>query len=270
MSDELDPTTARLVSELAASILPSLTQSLNSAIPANDFSGALERISRTSQDLRTHIDKAVRSSIDENRAARSMMMQSLGNLLEEISALKRSVDRLPENIRQRTEKTEKAEKKTETPDNTQQKLDEITGLLTELIQGLQNFAEAKPHVNAEMPESSQVIYESDRRLDKMMTTTLPALEGLVKAEGKAHTHELEEFSKEISALHEQNNIALLHEVKEAVKQELKAYGDEMLNQIDAERTRQTEQVNKMFRVVIIASGINIFLFLATVIFSYFL
>lgn len=260
MSDELDPTTARLVSELAASMLPELTKSLNTAIPANDFSGALERITRTSQDLRTQIDKAIRSGIDENRAGRSMMMQSLGNMLEEISSLKRSIEKIPANI-----KPVQEVKQDNNTEKLEHKLEEISGLMNELIEGIGNLAQSRPVITSETPESSQVLYESDRRLDKMLTTTLPALEGLVKAEGKAHTHELEEFSREISTLHEQNNIALIKEVREASGHELKKFAEEMMNQIDAERMNQTAQTAKMFRAMMIASGINILLLIAAIV-----
>ena len=263
MPEELDPTTARLVSELAAIILPTLTKSLSAAIPANDFSGALERINRTSQDMRIQIEKAIRLGIDDNKAARSVIMQSLGNLLEEIGTMKRGFDRMPDML--------KAQAETRKPDTnndeiTSQKLEEITGLLKELIEGIKNLSEiyTDNHQTEIASDISHVIAEDSPAMDKILAT-IPALEGLVKAEGKAHSHELEEFSREISALHEQNNIALIHEVKETAGQELKAYGEDLLIQLDSERERQINTASKMFRTVIILSGVNIFLMLIVLI-----
>ena len=263
MPEELDPTTARLVSELAASILPALTKSLSSAIPANDFTGAAERMNRTTQDIRIQIEKAVRSGIDDNRAARSVIMQSLGNLLEEISALKRSVDKIPDTFN-KAKPEDKKDKKTD--DGNAKKLDEISGLMNELIEGVKNLSETyTENRNAEPSQDAPHIIIDDSPSADRLLAAIPALEGLVKAEGKAHSHELEEFSREISALHEQNNIALIHEVRETTGQELKAYGEDILNQLDAEREIQINQLAKMCRTVIIMSGVNIFLMLVMII-----
>lgn len=261
MPYELDPTTARLVSELAATILPSLTKSLNSAIPANDFSGAVERMNRTSHDLRAQIEKAIRSGTEDNRAARSIMMQSLGNVLEEVAALRRSIDKLPDTLKPKRE-----DRKNREQSETERKIDEITGLLNELIEGIKNLSEAySAREGTETSDLSHVLIDESPVVDKMLAA-LPGLEGLVKAEGKAHSHELEEFSREIATLHEQNNIALIHEVKETTGQELKAYGEDMLNQLDAERESQIEQINRMFKTAMILSGINIVLLLTMIIF----
>ena len=44
MPEDLDPTTARLVSELSAMILPGLSKSLASAIPSVDLTGQLSAL----------------------------------------------------------------------------------------------------------------------------------------------------------------------------------------------------------------------------------
>ena len=98
MPEELDPTTARLAAELASNILPSLTKSLSSAMPSADFSGLFERISKTSQEVHTQIERIIRSDIEENRAGRSVVMQSIGNILEDISSVKRAIEKFPSNF----------------------------------------------------------------------------------------------------------------------------------------------------------------------------
>ena len=84
MPDELDPITARLVSELSASMLPSLSKSLKSVVRIDDVVNALDRTNMISQDLRNQIEKAIRSGIDESRAGRSMIIQSILIIFQEI------------------------------------------------------------------------------------------------------------------------------------------------------------------------------------------
>ena len=52
------------------------------------------------------------------------------------------------------------------------------------------------------------------------TEAISGLEGLIRAEGKSHSKELAELSREISTMHEENNAAMLHEVREAVAEEI--------------------------------------------------
>ena len=243
MPEELDPTTARLVSELAASIIPSLTKSLASSIslPSADFSGLFDRISRSSQDTQAKIEKVIRADIEENRAGRSVVMQSLGNVLEDISALRRMMEKLP------------ATPKTKTEQNTNStldpavsaKLDAISSRLEEITHGLKSFAEAYA-LQAEQrePEVQAVpVYSgNDAQLEKLVTQSLPGLEGFVRANAKSQSQELEEFSREIASQHEQNNIALLHEVSEKVSEEVAHYGEDMISRLNDERESQFERM----------------------------
>ena len=139
-SDDLDPTTKRLAAELAENILPPLTESLMSAIPAADFSGALERSNRLYQDLRTSLEKVVRSGIDEDRAGRSVLMQSISSVLEDISALKRTAEKIPAAVDSALKS--KPENQTLNTQGLEKKLDTITKMLEELIDGVKSFGEA--------------------------------------------------------------------------------------------------------------------------------
>lgn len=263
MPEELDPTTARLVSELAANIIPSLTRTLNSAIPSNDFT-------RSSQDLRTYIDKAIRFGIDDNRAGRSVIMQSVAALLDEISGLKRMVEKIPAQFK----KFDTPPQNINTNDNSQE-YEHITELLNELIRGIQNLSETYAknitQNNAdvknfiETPEILHGLNDSDTRLDKLLNVSLPGLEGLVRANSKSQSHELEELSREISAMQEQNNAAFIHEVREFVTHELAKYEEDMLNQLDSERETQNARISKMFRIVMGLSGACMF-FMVVIIF----
>ena len=258
MSDELDPTTARLVSELASNMLPKLTKSLNSAIPVNEFMSALERTNRTSQDLRTQIDKSIKAGIDDSRAGRSVMLQSLGTVLDEIAGLRRNIDRIPDNLeaiaRNLTPK--------DSTDNIKRELKEITSRLDELTKGIKIFFETYaannereiPTGNYEPLNDSERLSENNTRLDRLLNTSLPGLEGLVKAQSTAQSHELEEFSREISTLHEQNNIAMIHEVREAVTAELSGYADEVIARLMEERRKLDAKNALMLKIIAGLSG----------------
>ena len=223
MPEDLDPITARLVSELSASILPALKKSVVSAIPSTDFAGALERTNRTSQELRTSIERAVRSGIDDSRAGRSMIIQSIGTVLEEVSALRKSIEKI--------EKLEKLEKIPELLENAlnnikipeakndtvpEALMSEIAGIserIDTLTQGIkvffETYAEHRENDSSDLNNAgiARPVFDAE---------ALSGLEGLVRAEGKTHSTELAEFSREISSMTEENNAVLLHEVREAV------------------------------------------------------
>ena len=229
MPEDLDPTTARLVSELSALILPSLTKSLAGAIPVNDFSAVLERNNRTSQELRSGIEKALRSAIDDSRAGRSMIMQSLASVIEEISELRSKISKLPETVKESVEsiKSNQPEIIPDYNSNSENILSELEGIserIDALTQGIKAFFEtyasqieqlSTANLNSVIPPSGSAI-ESE---------AISGLEGLIRAGNTSHSKELEELSREISAMTEQNNIALIHEVKEAVTGELEGISD---------------------------------------------
>lgn len=253
MPDDLDPTTARLVSELAAMILPSLTKSLASAIPSTDFSGAIERTNRASQDLRSEIVKALRSSADDSRAGRSIIMQSVGNVLEEISAMRKSLDRLPDILQSNIKPQEII-----APDNQPvlNELEEISGRIDTLTQGIKAFFEtyAENHENfsANIPETLRPSVDSE---------ALSGIEGLIKAESKSHTTQLAELSREISALIEENNSALIHEVREAVKDELSALSDGE----HSTASHDSKSSSKLMKFTVILSAANIIIIIINII-----
>ena len=245
MPDDLDPTTARLVAELASSILPALTKSLSTSIPTGEFMSAIECTSRAGNDMRTQIERSIRSSIDDSRAGRSVMMQSIGTLSDEISSLRKAITKLPESIERIELKLQSVNKNENVNVNTydemfaknqqeqKENLSEIKELLNELIKGLQQFSETyananrkydSVNVNVTPNTDAPDMIHNNGMLDKLLNETLPALEGLIKAQAKTQSKELHELSREINAMNEQNNTALLHEVREAIDEEVKKNG----------------------------------------------
>ena len=245
MPDDLDPTTARLVAELASSILPALTKSLSTSIPTGEFMSAIERTSRAGNDMRTQIERSIRSSIDDSRAGRSVMMQSIGTLSDEISSLRKAITKLPESMErielklQSVNKNENAnvnsydEMFAKNQQEQKENLSEIKELLNELIKGLQQFSETyananrkydSVNVNVTPNTDAPDMIHNNGMLDKLLNETLPALEGLIKAQAKTQSKELHELSREINAMNEQNNTALIHEVREAIDEEMKNNG----------------------------------------------
>ena len=219
MPEDLDPTTARLVSELSSMILPALTKSLVSAIPATDFTGAIERTNRTAQDLRTELSRALRSATDDSRAGRSMIMQSIGTLLEEIAGLRRNIDKLP-GIIEAAVKPEVTHEDSKS-DAIIAEIDSMSERIDTLTQGIKAFFETYAEHRENDSAAGNI---QDILRPSIDTETLSGLEGLVKAEGKTHSTELAELSREISAMTQENNTALLHDVREAVADELSVIG----------------------------------------------
>ena len=146
---ELDEITARLVTELAASITPTLTQNLNSAVHeslsdfkqekqekqeklVNDFANAIDRTNMISKDLQNQIEKSLRSNIEDNRAARTMIMQSMRNVFDEITALRKNLDKIPEAVDSALKNIKPAENKNP---EVLAELDKISNLVKELIDG---------------------------------------------------------------------------------------------------------------------------------------
>ena len=253
-ADDLDPTTARLAAELAANILPPLTESLMSAIPAADFSGALERSNRLAQDLRSSLEKVVRSGIDEDRAGRSVLLQSISSVLEDISALKRTAEKIPAAL----DSALKSKPDTQTIDTQglEKKLDGITKMLEELIHGVKSFGEAYAADREQhTPLVAQHIYSgNDAQLEQLVNSSLPGLEGLLRANAKAQSKELEEFSREVSEQLKQNNAALIHEVSVKVGEEVARYGAEMMSRLNDERKGQFERMTGRLKIVMWLAG----------------
>ena len=258
--DELDIITARLVSELSAQMLPELSKSLNSAIHTDDVLVALDRTNMITQDLRNQIEKAVRSGIDEGRAGRSMIIQSIRTVVEEVSGLKKILDAA-------SKSKAEAHEESAIEKDILQELAGISELVNELIKGIAEFSEtyARDHINKpqtqtqnfESPNDSQILSENNSRLDMLINNSLPGLEGLVKAHEKTQSHELEEFSKEISTLHEQNNIALLHEIRENISSELTDTSEEILEKVGEQRESQNSKISLMLKILIGVSGLNL-------------
>ena len=156
-----------------------------------------------------------------------MIIQSIGTVLEEVSALRKSIEKI--------EKLEKLEKIPELLENAlnnikipeakndtvpEALMSEIAGIserIDTLTQGIKVFFETyAEHRENDSSDSNNAgiarpVFDAE---------ALSGLEGLVRAEGKTHSTELAEFSREISSMTEENNAVLLHEVREAVAAEI--------------------------------------------------
>lgn len=283
MPDELDPTTARLVAELASSILPSLTKSLSTSIPTGEFMNALERTNRAGNDLRIQIDRSIRSSIDDSRAGRSVMMQSIGTLSDEITALKKAITSLPENIERKLNENANKNQNQNVQARSQnqneknydevfsgmnEKLKDITDLLNELIKGIQQFSEtyakgsrSYDSVNVNVNPDTQEAMHNNGMLDKLLNETIPALEGLLKAQSKSQTKELHEFSREINAMNEQNNAALIHEVREAIEEKTSQNGTNDTHDIKGINIKKLLMINMCLSGACVFLSVIMFLIL---------
>ena len=263
MPEDLDPTTARLASELASRILPSLSKSLNSAVVSPDISVIIERTNKSSQEIKSSIEKLLRSEIDDNRAGRSVILQTISSLLEEISSLKRSIEKIPSNINLESKSTSSSTQSNNNSQELSQKLDNISSQLDELIHGIKSFFEAYAHDKEQLeshqtPTQIQHIYSgSDADLDKIINTSFPSLENLLRANAKSQSNELEDLSQEISAQNEQNNLALTHEIKNEISNKINKLSEELIVKLNEEQKNQIKSIKKMFNLLLITSGASI-------------
>ena len=179
-------------------------------------------------------------------------MQSLGSVLEDVATLRRTVDKLPVGT---TSKAQPQSVSIDTSDLTR-KLDAIYSRLDEVVHGLKSFAEAYAHTMEDRAEvrEAPLYSNNDAQLEKLVTQSLPGLEGFVRANAKSQSQELEDFSREISAMHEQNSKALIHEVSENVSAEVARYGEEMLGKLNVEREGQFRDVARMMKLAVMLSG----------------
>ena len=275
MPEELDPTTARLVSELATQMLPSLTKALNNAVPAEQFASALERTNRMSQDLRSHIEKNIRSSIEDGRAGRSMLIQSMASMLEEFTSLKRSIEKLSDKLTVINTGLENVIKNSAANNNEpdrainnenkilMQELANIQEMLSELIKGLQSFSETYTR-EAQITQKNNAPDKNNNNNaqnlnEKFITNLFNGLEGLIKAQGTTHSNEFKELSREIASSQEQNNIALNHEIREAVNEEL-------ANFMSSDSKNKTKQPSSFVTKILAAMSCTCIIFMGVIIY----
>lgn len=181
------------------------------------------------------------------------MLQSLGKVLEEISALRKTLDTLPQRI-------EASINFPDIPDSSEA-LNGIRELISELIEGIRTFTEtyaASGSSSGERGESGQISFAFDSRLDKLLDS-LPELEGLVRAGNRSHSHELEELSRELSSLQEQNNAALIHELREAAASEMTKNSEEISAMLEAGRDDLGKKIYTLLKITACLSGACIFL-----------
>jgi len=263
---ELDEITARLVSELAASITPVLTQKLNSAVRealpeklSDDFRDAVDRTNMISKDLQNQIEKSLRSNMEDNRAARTMIMQSMRNVFDEITALRKNLDRVPEAVDSAVKNFKPEENKN--PEILAE-LDKISNLVKELIDGLRNFSEVYARDKEERnPENLQADTNeaNSALLEKLLNTSLPGIEGLVKAHEKSQSHELEEFSKEISAIRKENDKTVIFKLKETFESELDEKSKEIISQFENELEERDKKFSLLLKITAGLSGVCVIL-----------
>ena len=256
---ELDEITARLVTELAATITPALTQKLNSAIHTEDFINAIDRTNMISKDLQNQIEKSLRSNIEDNRAARTMIMQSMRNVFDEIANLRKNLDKVPEAVDSALKNIKPSENKN--PEILEH-LEKISVLVRELTEGLRNFSEVYARDKEERtPENLQADANEANTalLEKLLNNSLPGIEGLVRAHEKSQSHELEEFSKEISALHKEQDKTVIFKLKEEFENELEEKSKEIISQFENELEISNKKIFLFLKIIAGLSGFCVIL-----------
>jgi ElaB/YqjD/DUF883 family membrane-anchored ribosome-binding protein len=162
----LDHATARIVSELAAALLPRLRETVAT------------EILRATDPLR------INERVEETLAA----LERIKNAADEAAILQDATKRSSEQT--------------------------ISGALNQvehLSVLLETFAEYLRNEDERATETTQLM--------EVLQKAIPAWEGILKADGRAHTRELSELSSEISEVLKDTRTSLLSVVNEAVEKE---------------------------------------------------
>ncbi len=96
------------------------------------------------------------------------------------------------------------------------------------------------------------------KLLRLLEAAIPAWEGVLKADGRAHTRELSDLSSEITELLRDTRASLLTEVRTTVEKELEKH-DERVEQLLREAGKRTD---RKLAVLQKAIGVSVVLFLA--------
>ena len=295
----LDRTTARVVSELASRIVPELTQALNaseaerrltltnSLVAAFDELSALKSIceglarsieaskSETSPSrsavpsginealsrIEAKFERLARDNAEETQAGRQVLLQPLGAVVEELSALRAQAGPLAE-----------AGKGLRGHDEALLKLQDAVNRLREACQdvisrqaGLSKEFSAleeqmKPKAQAPGPAPASpggALPGQEGKVAQLLQVALPNWEGVLKAHAQAQTRELDSLSQELGNLQRQTHATLLQSLQDMIAQELTERDAEWEDRLRTERAALERGLAPFRRVLWLLAGLGL-------------
>ena len=208
----------------------------------------LERVQR--------IEKLLRDDMNEARAVRQALLQPLGSLIEELTAVKGAtakssadVAKLAANFEAlRSEGSAKAEleKYSARQEEARRALQSLAEELAALRQGLQNL-EGPRHSEGE--GGNRTPTASEGALVQLLEVAIPSWEGLLRANSQAQTRELDALSKELANLQDQAGVTLTQNLQDALRQEIAKRDAEWEKRLEAERAQTQAQMERWMRML---------------------
>ena len=262
MSEELDPTTEMLVNELSSRILPPLEKTLSEIkIQPAEFPDKNINENQNNILIENAVKKlsgAIKTSSDETRAGYEVLMRSVSSIREEIYSIKR------------TNTPDKAEKIDHEPDF--ERLFNSLNALENSIKDFYNEWRSKNETEqVKEPDNKNLtsgqsqnlnvsnVPDYNLKLDDLLNKALPDLEGVIRSHDKAQTHELESLSNGLRSLQNNNNAALIHEIKKITASEISSIGEKIQNEIKNALEKYQTGLKKLTRIIIITGCISFLL-----------
>ncbi|MDR1873939.1 MAG: hypothetical protein LBQ90_02845 [Synergistaceae bacterium] len=194
----LDHTTARIVAELAAALLPRLREAVTA------------ELLRAAESAPQRTDEGVEEML--------LALKSLKNTAEETAALLGA---------------------------TQRSLEQTTSGVLSRLERLPDLLEA---FVAQVRDGNEQATEN-RRLLETLQRAMPAWEGVLRADGRAHTRELSELSSEVSEVLRDARADLSSAVKETMEKESEKRGERLEELLREHRETLTRRVARFEKIV---------------------
>ena len=230
----LDHTTARVVTELAATLLPHIRETL-----AAEFSRAISLLSQSPPGLERNAE-AVPGSLE----------RMLDYFKEEVEGLE---DRITNSL---------AKHLSSAPP--QQGMEEQYNRMEASLERLIQIAErSHESIVVERSEEDKLVIAEIKKFTNIFDEMKSDWEGILKANGRAHTRELSEFSAEVTELLKEMRSSLPQMIADAVEKEVASRDAEWLQAL-RENGKATEGRLARFEKSIVISGAVAAAFLAIV------
>ena len=227
----LDHATARIVAELAAALLPTLTSDVRETVAAEIAKGTPAPPANMASSETAASFTAAEASVERSVSELSSSMERLRERMESAAArLTQAADELAR---------------------------QSSGQFSALSSAL---ASVKPGLDDET-------LEDVTGLLRFLKEAIPGWEGVLKADGRMQTRELSEFSAEMSELAKDIKLSLAAAVRENA--EKGAVRDEERRRLLEESGRMTERrLEKLEKIVILTGAVSAFFWLTLLVVSF--
>ncbi len=247
--------------ELCGGLARSIETSKANSHPAlpTGITEALSRIEARIEGRLSSLDrleKLARENVEEGRVGRQVLLQPLGAVVDELSALRAQAGPLSEAVKGSVKARDEAlQKLQEGVDRLTEGCREAIARQSDLareIEALEEWLRAK--TQAPGPTSAAPTAPAAAQL---LQTAIPSWEGVLKAHAQSQTQELDSLSRELGNLQRQTHATLLQNLQDSIAQELAARDEEWEERLRAEREAMDRALAPFRRVLWLLAGMGL-------------